>query len=103
MVEKAKKIMAEVPELRAFLMECTELPPYSDAIRAATGLPVYDAITSCNAFMAGVQDNPHFGLQGWQHEWDGTQDKYTFGQNLDAEDQAKCSNLKGDVKEALSS
>ena len=35
----------EHPTLRAFLLECSEMPPYADAIRAATGLPVYDAIT----------------------------------------------------------
>ena len=28
-----------VSKVRAFLMECTELPPYSDAVRHATGLP----------------------------------------------------------------
>ena len=64
MVAKAKAILVEHPSIRGFMMECTELPPYSDAIRHATGLPVWDAITSCNAFIAGVQDNPRFGLQG---------------------------------------
>ena len=29
--------------------------------------------------MAGVQDNPRFGLQGWSFEWDGVQEVYTFG------------------------
>jgi len=91
-VAKAKKAVADHPNLRAFMMECTELPPYSDAVRHATGLPVYDAITSCNAFIAGVQDNPRFGLQGWQHEWDGKQDDYKLGQNLSAEDKAKLEN-----------
>jgi hypothetical protein len=40
MVAKAKRTLEEHPEVRAFLFECTELPPYSDAVRAATGLPV---------------------------------------------------------------
>jgi len=92
MVKKAKEILVTHPNIRGFMMECTELPPYSDAIRHATGLPVWDAITSCNAFIAGVQDNPLFGLQGWQHEWDGKQDEYTLGQNLTAEDKAKLEN-----------
>ena len=34
------------PNLRAFLFECTELSAYSDAVRQATGLPVFDIITS---------------------------------------------------------
>ena len=44
-------MLAAEPRVRAILMECTELPPYSDAVRAATGLPVYDAITACNFFL----------------------------------------------------
>merc|ERR1712086_763781 len=39
MVAKAKECLRQNPKIRAFLMECTELPPYSDAIRAATRLP----------------------------------------------------------------
>ena len=32
--------------IRAILLECTELPPYADALRYHTGLPVWDAITA---------------------------------------------------------
>ena len=39
--------------IAGILFECTELPPYSDTVRDETGLPVWDAITACNAFMAG--------------------------------------------------
>ena len=65
MVKLAKDTLAKYPNATAFLMECTELPPYSDALRAATGLPVYDAITNCNFFIAGREDNHRFGLQSW--------------------------------------
>ena len=74
--------MLEHPDVRAILMECTELPPYSDALRQATGLPVCDAITCCIFFMSGVQDNPRFGLNEWQERFDGQQEKYEYGQNL---------------------
>jgi aspartate/glutamate racemase len=30
------------PKIRAFMLECSDLPPYSKAIEAATGLPVVD-------------------------------------------------------------
>ena len=30
------------PKIRAFMLECSDLPPYSKAIEAATGLPVFD-------------------------------------------------------------
>jgi len=64
-VAKAKAALEEFPEVRGFLMECTELPPYSDAVRAATGLPVFDAITGCDFFLSSCRDNERFGRQGW--------------------------------------
>ena len=68
--------------IRAIVFECTELPPYSDAVRAATKLPVCDAITTCNSFVALMRDNPRFGLDHWHVSWDGKQEEYRFGQNL---------------------
>jgi hypothetical protein len=47
-VARALAVVAAHPNLRAIVMECTELPVYSDSVRYATGLPVYDAITCCN-------------------------------------------------------
>merc|ERR1719335_698356 len=91
-VEIAKKTLLEHPKIRCFLLECTELPPYSDAIRAATGLPVYDAITSCNFFMSGCQDNPLFGINNWQQTWDGKQANYTYGANLTSSEQSQLVN-----------
>ena len=63
-------MLAAHPDIRAILLECTELPPYADALRHKTGLPVFDAITCCDFFMMGAQDNERFGLQGWIEEWD---------------------------------
>jgi hypothetical protein len=92
MINKARKVRIQCPDVRAFLFECTELPPYSDAVRAATGLPVYDSITCSNFFMEGRMDNARFGVNNWQDVWDGVQDKYVFGQNLDSQDKAKLVN-----------
>ena len=50
-VSLAKEAIETYPNLRAFLFECTELSPYSDAVRQATGLPVFDIITSCDFVM----------------------------------------------------
>jgi len=96
-VAKAKECLRVNPTIRAFLLECTELPPYSDAIRAATRLPVYDAITGCDFFIMGRQDNARFGLDNWQASWDGKQDAYSFGQNLDQGDRDKLVNKMQDM------
>ena len=85
-VAKVKKVLEEHPRVKCILMECTELPPYSDAVRAATGLPVYDAITACDYFMSGVQDNERFGMRNWQSEWNGRQADYAFAANLTEEE-----------------
>lgn len=33
------------PDIGAIVLECTDLPPFSAAIRRATGLPVFDIVT----------------------------------------------------------
>jgi len=92
MVAKAKKVLRDNPGIRAFLLECTELPPYSDAIRQATGLPVFDSITCCDYFMGAFTDNKRFGINDWQKDWDGEQAHYKFGANLSKEDRSKLVN-----------
>lgn len=88
-VKLAKETQYQHPNVRAFLFECTELPQFSDAVRAATGLPVYDSITMSDSFMAGVTDNKLFGKNEWQGEWDGKQQDYKFGDNLTEAEKAQ--------------
>lgn len=91
-VAKAKAALEEFPDARAFLMECTELPPYSDAVRSATGKPVFDAITGCDFFLSSCRDNERFGKQGWQADWDQEQEAYKYGDDLTEEQKAKLVN-----------
>jgi Asp/Glu/hydantoin racemase len=44
-VDSAIRLVAVRPEVAAIVLECTNMPPYADAVRAATGRPVHD-ITS---------------------------------------------------------
>ncbi len=44
-VAAATKITSDHPDVMAFLMECSMMPPYSQAVQHATGLPVYDFLT----------------------------------------------------------
>ncbi|SDO54754.1 aspartate/glutamate racemase family protein [Desulforhopalus singaporensis] len=42
------KMIAENPEIKIILFECTDLPPYAAAVQEAFGLPVYDFSTMIN-------------------------------------------------------
>ncbi|MCT9078742.1 hypothetical protein [Streptomyces fulvoviolaceus] len=44
-VAVARAAVATHPDIGAFVLECTNLPPYSGAVKAATGRPVWDALT----------------------------------------------------------
>lgn len=44
----AVRALKQHPGIRAFVLECTDLPPYSAAIRRHTGLPVFDFISMVN-------------------------------------------------------
>ena len=42
------------PAVRAFVLDCTDLPPFSVEIRRQTGLPVFDFITMANYLHASL-------------------------------------------------
>lgn len=44
-VEVALELTDAHPDIGAIVLECTDLPPFSAAIRRATGLPVFDIVT----------------------------------------------------------
>ncbi|HZW75812.1 MAG TPA: aspartate/glutamate racemase family protein [Caldimonas sp.] len=44
-VAAAERLVARRPDVRAIVLECTNLPPYADAVREAMGLPVHDITT----------------------------------------------------------
>ena len=45
MVSAAKALVADDPDVKSILMECSMMPPYGIAVQEATGLPVYDFLT----------------------------------------------------------
>jgi Asp/Glu/hydantoin racemase len=53
-VDAGRGLAAAHPELGAVVVECTNMPPYSAAIRAALGLPVYDGYDFFCWFYAGL-------------------------------------------------
>jgi len=50
--EEMKKVTAEFvlahPEIKAIILECTNMPPYKKAIREVTDLPIFDSTTLVN-------------------------------------------------------
>lgn len=62
-IEWAKKLVKNNPEIGALVLECTNLPPYVKDIRAVTGRPVFDILTLCRYAVQAVETgfaNNHF-------------------------------------------
>ncbi|MGZ5207344.1 MAG: aspartate/glutamate racemase family protein, partial [Caldimonas sp.] len=53
-VAAAARLVARHPEVAAIVLECTNMPPYADAVRAATRLPVHDIATLIAARLAAA-------------------------------------------------
>jgi hypothetical protein len=50
----ARRALEEHPGIRAFVLECMDLPPYSEAIRRRSGLPMFDFITMVNFLHSAI-------------------------------------------------
>jgi hypothetical protein len=50
----ARALVGRHPDVGALLLECANMPPYRDAVTAATGRPVHDAAQLVRAFHAGL-------------------------------------------------
>ena len=48
MVKVASKMVTENPDIGAIVFECTNMPPFRDAVQEVVGLPVFDIITLVN-------------------------------------------------------
>jgi hypothetical protein len=60
-VSKAMEIMKEDADIGAFLLECSDMPPYAYAIQEATQRPVFDFITMINYLHSSVAQFPYCG------------------------------------------
>jgi len=61
-VDAALEVQSKHPEVGAILLECSDLPPYSAAVQAATGLPVFDWIGFINYVHQAVNAKPYTGF-----------------------------------------
>lgn len=53
-VEVAKTMVKENPDVGAIVFECTNMPPYALTVQKATGLPVFDITTLTNYVYSAV-------------------------------------------------
>ena len=61
LVDLAKKMVQEHPDVGAVVLECTEFPPYAHAIQDAIRLNVWDFTTMANFMHAGAMRKPFTG------------------------------------------
>ncbi|KMO44625.1 hypothetical protein VQ03_02400 [Methylobacterium tarhaniae] len=61
-VEVAKRLISDHPEIGSILLECSDLPPYAHSVQAATDLPVFDFITLIDHVQSAVRRRPYQGF-----------------------------------------
>ncbi len=58
-IDAGRSLVAAHPEVGAVVLECTNMPPYAAALRAALGMPVYDIYSMITWFHTGLRPR-HF-------------------------------------------
>jgi len=61
-VAAARTLQAENPDIGAFLLECSDMPPYAADVQRAVELPVFDFITMANYLVNATRQRPY---EGW--------------------------------------
>jgi hypothetical protein len=60
-VEVAGRLVSENTGVAAILLECSELPPYAEAVQQATSLPTYDFLTLIDYFQLAAYRRAYSG------------------------------------------
>mmetsp|Transcript_83398 Transcript_83398/g.239538 ORF Transcript_83398/g.239538 Transcript_83398/m.239538 type:complete len:787 (-) Transcript_83398:36-2396(-) len=64
-VRIAQRALEEHKDLRGVFIESTELLPYTDDVRKALGLPVWDAVNLCDLHYAARPEYSRFEVSDW--------------------------------------
>lgn len=62
LVKLSACLLEDHPGIRALLLECSDMPPYSHAIQRAVRLPVYDFMTMIDYVHKAVAQKPYYGF-----------------------------------------
>ena len=62
LTELAADLVSTHPKIKALLLECSDMPPYSAAIQRAVKLPVYDFMTLIDFVHLAVAQRPYYGF-----------------------------------------
>lgn len=62
MVNVAKRLVAEHPDVAAILFECTNMPPYAHAVQKAVGLPIFHIFTLIDMVFQSFHCKPFEGF-----------------------------------------
>jgi hypothetical protein len=54
-LDAGRELVTRHPDVGAIVLECTNMPPYSAALQAELGLPVYDIYSMITWFHAGLR------------------------------------------------
>lgn len=61
-VAVAQEMVKQNPDIGSILLECSDLPPYANAVQTATGLPVFDFFTMINYVHTTLARTPFSGI-----------------------------------------
>ena len=59
MVRLGRHLVERDPSVGAIVLECTNMPPFADALQAALNLPVFDVVTLINMLHESVARRPY--------------------------------------------
>jgi len=60
--EVIRKLLRDEPEVRALVIECTNIAPFTNAIQIATGLPIFDIITLTKMVHDACVRSTYYGI-----------------------------------------
>ncbi|WP_299948656.1 aspartate/glutamate racemase family protein [uncultured Ruegeria sp.] len=65
-LDAARSLMLEAPDIRSLVLECTDLPPYAARLQEELRIPIFDLTTLTHMAHSVVARIPYSGMMPWQ-------------------------------------